>query len=104
MNLLDNLPVCHTMPELRAHIDALDERIVELLARRTALVAQAARIKQDASQIVDTARIEFIVDRVKGHARQLGAPERVAEATYRALIAASIDHERGEFARLRAKE
>jgi isochorismate pyruvate lyase len=92
---------CATMEEVRRHIDALDARIVSLLAERSGYVAQAARIKQDAGQVYDQARIDFIVERVKALAAQQGAPEPVAEATYRAMIDAFIAFERQEFARLR---
>ena len=92
---------CTSMEQVRSHIDALDEQIVALLARRTSFVAQAARIKQDASQVVDLARVEAVVERVKRHARAQGMPETVAEAAYRALIGASIEFERREFAVLR---
>ena len=91
---------CNTMADVRQHIDALDGRIVALLAERSGYVAQAARIKQNASQIVDGPRIEFIIARVRAQAVSVGAPEAVMEATYRAMIAAFIDYERGEFSRL----
>ena len=92
---------CNTMADVRQHIDALDDRIVALLAERSGYVAQAARIKQNASQIYDGPRIEFIIARVRAQAASAGAPEAVMEATYRAMIAAFIDFERGEFSRLR---
>ena len=91
---------CETMADVRRHIDALDDRIVALLAERGGYVAQAARIKQRADQVHDQARIDFVVDRVKAMARAHGAPEAVMEATYRAMIDAFIEFERGEFARL----
>ena len=91
---------CETMAEVRQHIDALDERIVSLLAERSGYVAQAARIKQSADQVYDQQRIDFIVDRVKTLAREQGAAEAVIEATYRAMIAAFIEFEHGEFALL----
>jgi isochorismate pyruvate lyase len=102
-----NKPVvrpCETMAEVRQHIDALDARIVPLLAERSGYVAQAARIKQHADQVHDQERIDFIVDRVKAMARELGAPEAVVEATYRAMIDGFIEFERGEFARLHRKD
>ena len=91
---------CDTMADVRLHIDALDERLVALLVERGGYVAQAARIKQHTDQIFDAARIEFIVERVRAQARVAGASEAVVEATYRAMIAAFIDFERGEFKRL----
>ena len=96
-----DLEHCHGMADVRRNIDALDERIVLLIAERSAYVAQAARIKQNADQIVDKPRIEFIIDRVRAQARRASAPEAIVEAAYRAMIAASIDFERGEFTRLR---
>lgn len=92
---------CESMADVRRHIDELDTRIVALLAERSGYVAQAARIKQDVAHVHDQARIDFIVDRVKGMAAKQGAPEAVIEATYRAMIDAFIAFERQEFARLR---
>jgi|SRR6185312_941353 len=95
-----NVQHCDTMADVRRHIDALDDRIVALLVERGGYVAQAARIKQRADQVHDQARIDFIVDRVKAMARAHDAPEAVLDATYRAMIDAFIEFERGEFARL----
>ena len=92
---------CNTMADVRRHIDALDLRIVALMAERSGYVAQAARIKQDASQVHDQARIDFIVERVRAMAKEQGAPEAVIEAAYRAMIDAFIEFERSEFKRLR---
>ena len=92
---------CDTMADVRRHIDALDDRIVALLAERSGYVAQAARIKQRADQVYDQARIDFIIERVRAQAREAGAPEAVMEATYRAMIGAFIEFERGEFTRLK---
>ena len=100
MSTTFNIEHCHSMDDVRRNIDALDARIVALIAERGGYVAQAARIKQRADQIVDLDRVEFIVDRVRAQASTLGAPESVLEATYRAMIGAFIEYERGEFERL----
>jgi len=94
---------CHTMTDVRRNIDALDQRIVALMAERSGYVAQAARIKQDANLVHDQARIDFIVARVSAMAAEQGAPAAVIEAAYRAMIDAFIEFERGEFKRLRAQ-
>ena len=101
MTLIHKVQHCHTMADVREHIDALDERIVALIVERSGYVAQAARIKQNATEVHDQARIDFIVDRVKAMATEQGAPGAVIEAAYRAMIDASIEFERGEFKRLR---
>ena len=101
MTLIHKVEHCATMADVRRNIDALDERIVALMAERSGYVAQAARIKQDANLVHDQARIDFIVDRVTVMASEQGAPAAVIEAAYRAMIDAFIEFERGEFKRLR---
>ena len=95
---------CNNMAEVRQHIDALDERIVALVAERSDYMTQAARIKQRADQIVDLERVEFIVARVKAQAAHLGAPPEILEATYRAMIDASIVYEQRTFDKIHAGE
>ncbi|MDB5894785.1 MAG: chorismate mutase [Rhodoferax sp.] len=92
---------CESMAEVRTHIDAIDARIVPLLAERSGYVAQAARIKQHPDQVHDQARIDFIIDRVMAMARAEGAPGAVVEATYRAMIDAFIAFESNRFQQLR---
>lgn len=94
---------CSSLAEVRTHIDALDTRIVALLAERSGYVRQAGRLKDKLEQIVDQPRIEAIIARVRSQAREHGAPEAVMEATYRAMIAAFIAFERDEFVRLHSE-
>ncbi len=94
---------CDTMVDVRTHIDALDEQIVALLAERSGYVRQAARIKNDASQIVDQPRIDAIVSRMGERMAGHGGPPAVAEATWRAMIAAFIEFEHVEFAHRQQK-
>ena len=101
MTLIHNVENCESMADVRRHIDALDTRIVALMAERSGYMTQAARIKQNAHQVHDQARIDFIVDRVTAMASAQGAPQAVIEAAYRAMIDASIEFEHGEFKRLR---
>jgi isochorismate pyruvate lyase len=97
-----NVQHCETMVQVRSCIDAIDAQVVALLAARSGYIAQAARIKQRADQIVDLERVEYIVHRMRDAMTARAAPPDIAEATYRSLIAASIEFEKHEFARLRA--
>ena len=101
MTLIHKVEHCESMADVRRHIDALDGRIVALMAERSGYMTQAARLKQNAHQVHDQARIDFIVERVTAMAQAQGAPEAVIEAAYRAMIDASIEFEHGEFKRLR---
>ena len=99
---IDNTQHCTTMEDVRRHIDALDDVLVPLLVTRGGYMTQAARIKQQASQVRDEDRIEAIVARVRERAATEGGQPEVLEAIYRSMMEAYIAFEHREFARLRA--
>jgi len=92
---------CTSMTDVRRCVDALDDVLVPLLVQRTAYMTQAARIKQDANQVRDEARIQAIVDRVRQQAVEAGGEPAVIEAIYRSMMEVCIAYEHREFARLR---
>ena len=92
---------CTTMQDVRREVNALDDVLVPLLVERVGYMTQAARIKQDATQVRDEARIEAIVARVREQALAEGGDADVMEAIYRSLMEACIAYEHREFARLR---
>ena len=81
------------MVELRAAIDALDARLVALLAVRQAYIERAAQLKSDRAQVRDPARIEDVVAKVIAEGRRAGLSAEIAEPVWRTLIEASIKHE-----------
>ena len=90
---------CADMTELRVEIDRLDREIVALLATRSGYVARAAQLKQNRAAIVDQARIEQIIAKVRSDAAGHGADAEVIEDIYRAMINAFIAYERRIFDR-----
>lgn len=101
---IDKVSHCNNMAEVRQRIDALDDILVPLLVERSSYMLQAARIKQDVSQVRDEGRIEAIVTRVREKALAEGGSPEVLEAIYRSLMEVCIAYEHGEFARLRAPQ
>ena len=87
------------MAEVRAEIDALDRKIVALLADRLHYIDEAARLKQSRDQVRDEARIADVLSKVDAEARRLGIDPEVIAAAYRSLVEASIAHEMDEFDR-----
>ncbi|RQP07851.1 chorismate mutase [Paracoccus sp. MA] len=81
------LPPNSAMPELRARIDALDARLVALLAERSALIDEAARIKARENL---PARIDSRVEEVAANARRLAAAQGLdpdlAERLWRVMM------------------
>ena len=98
---IDTVSHCNSMMEVRQRIDALDDILVPLLVERSSYMLQAARIKQDVSQVRDEDRIEAIVARVREKTLSEGGDAGVMEAIYRNLMEACIAYEHCEFVRLR---
>ena len=88
---------CADMAQLRAAIDALDERLVRLLAQRQAYIERAAALKTDRGTIRDEGRIEEVVEKVLAEAKRCGLSPAIAESVWRVLIERSITHEFAAF-------
>jgi isochorismate pyruvate lyase len=86
-------PLCNSLAEVRENIDALDRKIVALLAERGRYVKDAARFKRDAFQVSAPQRQQEVIDKVRALAEKEGAYPEVVEAAYRALIAGFIARE-----------
>lgn len=93
---------CTSIEDVRGHIDGIDREIVALLARRGEFVAQAATFKKTTTDVRAPARVEQVITKVRSLAHESGASPEVVESVYRAMIAAFIEQELKEHARLQA--
>lgn len=84
---------CTTMAQVRQGVDALDRALVSLLAERQGYMDAAARIKADRDAVLDPARIEDVVAKVKAEARKAGLSEAIAEPVWRTLVDRCIAYE-----------
>jgi len=84
---------CGSLAELRQAIDALDARLVVLLAVRQAYIERAAQLKPSRDQVRNPERIEEVVAKVIAAGRKAGLSADIAEPVWRTLIEASIRHE-----------
>ncbi|QMW23760.1 chorismate mutase [Sandaracinobacteroides saxicola] len=90
-----------TMAEVRAGVDALDARLVALIAERFAWMDAAARIKPTRAAVRDEARKAQVIANARAHAETHGLnPAAIAEL-WDTLVEASIAHEFQEWDRLR---
>lgn len=92
---------CTTMTEVRAGVDDVDQRIVDLIARRFGYMAAAARIKPDRDSVRDEWRkadVKAKVDRAAGAA---AIDRALISRLYEELIEASIAYELELFDRTR---
>ena len=82
--------VCHSLDEVRTHIDRIDRQLVGLMAERETYVRQAARFKKTIEDVVVPARIEQIVVKVRALAAELGGSLKAAGTTAMAELYAFI--------------
>ena len=78
------------LEQVRAEIDAVDDELVRVLARRELLVRRAGDLKQDAAQVRAPDRVEQVIAGVRRRAGELGADPDIVERVYRTMIDCNI--------------
>jgi len=81
------------MAEVRAGVDAIDQALVRLLARRFGYMDAAARIKPTRNAVRDEARKAEVLANVAGLSAELSLPSKRLLAVWEALVENSIDYE-----------
>jgi len=84
---------CADLAQLRGAIDALDARLVRLMALRQGYIGRAAVLKTDRATVRDDARVEDVVEKVLAEAGRAGLSPAIAEPVWRVLVERSIAHE-----------
>jgi isochorismate pyruvate lyase len=75
---------------VRAEIDAIDDAIIDLLARRQGLVRRAADFKRDADEVRGEDRRRAVMQRLERRAAALGLDGDVVTAVWTAMIDAFV--------------
>jgi chorismate mutase/prephenate dehydrogenase len=89
------------LEELRDKLTALDRELLELVARRQAMVERIGEVKRQSGQATrNFAREKQVLDMARAHAVKLGVPPGLAEALMALLIRSSLTKQ--ERARVRA--
>ncbi|MET0361839.1 MAG: chorismate mutase [Sphingobium sp.] len=89
------------MTQVRAGVDAIDRRLVALLAERFAHMRAAARIKQDRNAVRDEGRKAQVIAQAREEAERLGLSSEVVAALWEQLVEASIAYELVEYDRVK---
>jgi isochorismate pyruvate lyase len=92
---VDGGKCCASLGEVRDNIDRIDREIVRAMAERSKYVREAARFKKSAAELEAPQRVEQVVQKARALAAEDGLPPEVAEATYRAMVRAFTEYERG---------
>ena len=84
---------CQSMVDVRAGVDAVDQALVALLARRFGYMDAAARIKDSRSAVRDEERKAQVIANVRAEAASLGLPVALLAQLWDDLVEGSIAYE-----------
>ena len=87
---------CDTLEELRAEIDKVDDKIVELIALRNRYIKQAANFKHTVEEIKADERIDDVLNHVRHKALTLGVSPNMVADIYKQMIDAMVEIEIAE--------
>lgn len=93
---------CHSLTEVRSHIDQLDDQIVEMIAARNGYVKQAANFKHSIEEIKANDRMEAVMDRVRYRAMEFGVSPNLLTTLYKIMIDEMVEAEISEFRNARS--
>ena len=81
----------------RRKIDQLDNRIFNLIRKRTKVVKYMLSLKQFKSQIVDHKRINTILKNIRKRSIQHAIDPRITASIWKSIIWSYIDYQRRNF-------
>ena len=88
---------CNSLEEVRDEIDALDTKLVDLISERSHLIRQAATFKNSVEEVKAEDRIEFILQRSRHKAIELGINPNMISELFTIMIDEMVEMEISEF-------
>lgn len=94
---MEDIKKCSSLEEVRQEIDLLDDKLVELISRRSHLIRQAAAFKESVEQVKAEDRIEFILQKVRHKAIELEVSPNLISELFTIMIDEMVETEISEF-------
>ena len=85
------------LKKLRKSLDILDNSFIKLVKRRTSIVKQVLKLKENKSQIVDRKRIKYILSQVRKKSIKNKIDPKITNRIWKNMIWSYIDYERRNF-------
>ncbi len=83
----------NSLEEVRQNIDQIDIELVNLIAKRSLFVSQAAQFKNSVDDVISVQRVNAVIDKVKLLSADLGLNPSITEKVYRTMINAFTEEE-----------
>ena len=82
---------------LRKSLDKLDNSFIKLIKKRTTLVKEVLKLKENKRQIIDRKRIRFILNEVRKKSVKNKIDPKITNRIWKNMIYAYIDFENRNF-------
>ena len=82
---------------IRKRLDTLDNSLIKLIKKRTALVKNVLKLKEYKNEIVDPKRINKILNNIKKKSIQNKIDPKITKRIWKNMIYAYIDFEKRNF-------
>ncbi|MCX6077723.1 MAG: chorismate mutase [Campylobacterales bacterium] len=91
------MKVYKSLEEVRQDIDILDTKLVDLIAERSQLIRQVAKFKNSVEEVKAEDRIEFILQKARQQAIELGLSPNLISELFTIMINEMVETEISEF-------
>jgi len=88
---------CNSLEEVRTEVDIIDDKLVDLISERSHLIRQAASFKESVEEVKAEDRIDFIMQRVRHRAIELGVSPNMISELFSIMINEMVETEIAEF-------
>tara|TARA_B100000530_G_C15509800_1_gene310099 strand:+ start:65 stop:355 length:291 start_codon:yes stop_codon:yes gene_type:complete len=85
------------LKELRKSLDKLDNLFINLIKKRTAIVKEVLKLKENKNQIVDKKRIKFILNQIRKKSIRNKIDPKITNRIWKNMIYSYINYERRNF-------
>ena len=85
------------LKKLRKSLDKLDNSFIKLVKKRTSIIKQVLKLKENKNQIVDKKRIKFILTQVKKKSIKNKIDPKITNRIWKNMILSYIDYEKRNF-------
>ena len=87
--------------KIRRKLDSLDDKLLNLIKKRSKLVDKILKNKTYKNQIVDKKRIKIVIRRIKGKSLKKKIDPKLTENIWKAMIRSFINYEYRNFKKKR---
>ena len=85
------------LKKIRKKLDKLDNSFIKLIKKRTTLVKEVLKLKENKNQIIDQKRIKFILNQIRIKSLKNKIDPKITNRVWKNMIWSFIDYEKRNF-------